>query len=264
MPIVLTTGAPTASGRTYRDIVGKQYEFPIRYRHLVVTGTPFVYYRGRRGTRLGEPQYFGDGVVSFIEEPDATSDTMIAHLADVRLFDTPIAAKNRDGTYIETGTSKGTNWANGVRKIDSGTYRYLIARTSNSQPDAIRSKATPDHASRLERYSVNVALQMLATEFGRDSVEEMPPGNPGYDIAVKSGPSVLHVEVKGTVLPSPVFHLSEGQRRHSELLGDRFMLVVIYDVDLHRSTHKVVTLRGSLDRQDLDLQPDSWIGRLMV
>ena len=44
----------------------------------------------------------------------------------------------------------------------------------------------------------------------------------GYDIEVVLAAGDLHVEVKGTILPAPAFHLSEGQREHAELMGERW------------------------------------------
>jgi hypothetical protein len=43
--------------------------------------------------------------------------------------------------------------------------------------------------------------------------------------------------VKGTILPDPAFHLSEGQRQHAALRGEGFRLIVVYNVRLGTGTH---------------------------
>lgn len=267
MPLVLATGAPTASGHSYNDVLGKQYEFPLQYRSLVVPGESFVYYRGRRGSVDGRPVYFGSGVVGEVRNSSRTGQ-LVAQVHDVALFDEPVSAKATDGTYLETGTARGTNWTSGVRRDSDSVLAAIVSRAGPtlSQTDLVPRPgfATAAHASALERYSVEVALTLLANEFGADAAREMPPGNPGYDILVVSGGPDLHVEVKGTILPDPVFHLSEGQRRHAASRGEWFRLLVVYNVDLNAGTHLVASLPGPLVASRVDLQPEAWVGRVLL
>ncbi|KQR08544.1 hypothetical protein ASF78_20055 [Cellulomonas sp. Leaf334] len=79
---------------------------------------------------------------------------------------------------------------------------------------------------------------------------------------VARSPGDLHVEVKGTVLQDPVFHLSEGQRLHAEARGEDFRLIVVYNVDRVTRTHLVATLLGPLDPSKVDLKPEAWAGRV--
>lgn len=46
-PLVLVSNRRTASGHTYADRTGLSYEFPTRYRNLILAGSPFVYYRSQ-------------------------------------------------------------------------------------------------------------------------------------------------------------------------------------------------------------------------
>lgn len=265
MPVVFVTDAPTASGHKYNDVLGKQYEFPQRYRHLVAQGDTFVYYRGSRGSADGTAGYFGAGVVGRVgDSSDPTQ--LIAEVHDVELFDVPVPIKTSDGAYWETGTTKRTNWQNGVRRISeevlAGVLGEVVLPAAPAAPFAAgRAFASPAHASALERYSVNVAMRILADEFGTAAVMEMPPANPGYDVVVERPGADLHVEVKGTILPDPVFHLSEGQRQHAAALEADFRLIVVYQVSLRQGTHEVVVLDGPLDAAKVDLQPEAWTGR---
>lgn len=268
MPVVFVTDAPTASGHKYNDVLGKQYEFPQRYRNLVSQGDTFVYYRGSRGSDDGSAGYFGVGVVGIVRDSSDPTQ-LIAEVHDVELFDVPVSIKASDGTYWETGSTKRTNWQNGVRRISeavlSGILGAVDLPASPTAPAAPgRAFASPAHASALERYSVNIAVELLADEFGAAAVKEMPPGNPGYDVVVERPGADLHVEVKGTVLPDPVFHLSEGQRQHAAALGPNFRLIVVYHVRLGPGSHEVVVLDGPLDAGKVDLQPEAWTGRARI
>jgi hypothetical protein len=186
MPVVLAPGAPTASGHTYNDVLGKQYEFPLQYRTLVTPGESFVYYRGRRGSEIGRPVYFGTGVVGTVTE-STRSGQLVAEVHDVELFDEPIPAKALDGTYLETGIERGINWTSGVRRISDEAMARIVGgikepaalATGPARPG--RAFASPQHASALERYSVKVALELLSLEFCESAVREMPPCNPGFD-----------------------------------------------------------------------------------
>lgn len=268
MPIVLVTDAPTASGHRYDDVIGKQYEFPQRYAEMVVPGDTFVYYRGSRGTSSGRPAYFGSGVVGEVRD-SASPGHLIAGVHDVDLFHEPVPAKAADGTYIETGSSRGTNWPNGVRRIPGAVLeRILHAAPAHVKPgaplaEALHVFASAQHASAMERYSVQVALEELGNRFGLGSVREMPPGNPGFDIQVDATDRQLHVEVKGTVLPDPVFHLSEGQRQHAAALRSDFWLVVVYQVNVGHGTHRVAIVEDPVSGGRLELQPAAWTGRVV-
>lgn len=267
MPVVLVTDAPTASGHKYNDVLGKQYEFPQRYRSLVSQGDTFVYYRGSRGSSDGTAGYFGAGVVGVVRDSSDPTQ-LIAEVHDVELFNEPVPIKTSNGAYWETGSTKRTNWQNGVRRISDEVLAAVLGAVAvpavpPPAPASLRRHAfaSPAHASALESYSVKVAMKLLSAEFGTAAVKEMPPGNPGYDVVVKRPGTNLHVEVKGTILPDPVFHLSEGQRQHAAALGAEFRLIVVYQVSLSRGTHKVVTVDGPLDAAKVDLQPEAWTGR---
>ncbi|MBM6403522.1 DUF3883 domain-containing protein [Phycicoccus sp. CSK15P-2] len=264
MPLIFGTEAPTLWDSDYADITGVQYEFPDRYRASVRPGERFIYYRG---SRSGANGYFGEGVVGQIRS-SAKPEHLIAAVHDVVLFEELVPIKDDRGSYLETGSTKGTNWANGVRRISDETFERIVESASPTPPDDAPTSsvgwASPEHAQKVERYSVEVVMGLLAAEFGNKAVREMPPGNPGYDIEVLGHDGTLHVEVKGTVLPGPVFHLSAGQRRHAELLGDDFRLVVVYAINVAAKTHAVTSCRGDELALQARLEPASWSGVLLA
>lgn len=263
MPVVFVTDAPTLWGSDYADIVGVQYEFPDRYRKLVSEGDRFLYYRGSRGAALGVG-YFGEGIVGTIGA-SSKPDHLLAAVHDVELFDDVVPIRDANGDYFETGSTTGTNWANGVRRVDDPRYDAIMAAASatpllgRSSPGFVNAA----HASAMERYSVDVVLDILRLEFDPASIHEMPVNNPGYDIEVVRSAGNLHVEVKGTILPAPVFHLSEGQRKHAEMLGTRWRLYVVYDIKVGLATHKVVDCTATHLETWGNLKTEVWSGVLV-
>jgi len=264
MPLVFVTDAPTLWESSYADIVGVQYEFPDRYSGLVASGERFLYYRGSRGAGQGGVGYFGEGIVGEIRESPKLNH-LTAYVHDVELFADAIAIKDEAGNYFETGSTTGTNWANGVRRISDLAYDAIMVAAERS-PEPARPGpgfAPPAHASAMERYSVRVVIDLLAEEFGETRVSEMPINNPGYDIAVTLPTGDLHVEVKGTVLPVPAFHLSEGQRRHAGMLGQQWRLYVVYGIDTLRNAHEVICCTGAQLAAWGNLQAEAWNGVLI-
>jgi hypothetical protein len=239
-----------------------QYEFPVRYRNLVSEGDRFLYYRGSRGAALGSG-YFGQGVVGKIG-PGVRAGHLLAVVHEVSLYAQPIPIKGSDGNYLETGSRTGTNWANGVRRIDDVCFDSIaqLAASQKSPRRSFPAFADPSHASAMERYSIAVVLDLLRSEFGGHAVREMPVNNPGFDIEVVCPGDNLHVEVKGTVLSSAAFHLSEGQRSHAVSRGDNWRLYVVYDIDVSKRSHRVSSCSGAELEMRVDMVPASWFGTL--
>ena len=262
MPVIFVTDAPTLWESSYADIIGVQYEFPARYRNLVTEGDRFLYYRGSRGAAQGVG-YFGQGIVGKIGQ-GMRADHLLAALHDVSLYAEPVPIKDDEGNYLETGSTTGTNWANGVRRIDDTRFDSIALRAEESATPrrSFPTFADPAHASAMERYSVAVVLGLLRDEFGAEQVLEMPVNNPGFDIEVVLPDGDLHVEVKGTVLPTASFHLSEGQRGHAISRGVGWRLYVVYAINVAEKTHEVVWCSGADLESRADLVPAAWSGTL--
>ena len=259
MPLIFASEAPTLSEVNYLDVYGVHYEFPAQYRAYIAKGDQFVYYRGARAG--GSPVYLGHGIVGDVDM-SPTPDHFLALVHDVITFDKPLPAKTPSGDYLETGSPKGTNWANGVRRISFDTFE-MIRRGAEGPPVAASAHAvSPAHASTMEAYSVAVVVQLLSAEFGAGEVSVMPPNNPGFDIEVATPDGPLHVEVKGTILSAPAFHLSEGQRLHAERMQQHWRLCVVYGIDTKAGTHAVEQCDGGELATAAVLVPQAWTGIL--
>jgi len=283
VPLVLATGAPTASGHSYADEPGVRHVYPQVYRRLMQPGARFVYYRGRRATALGVPGpgYFGCGVLG--SSHDAPDGQLVSEILDCVEFTALVGVRNSDGRYFEEAADRNPNyWRRGVRHVEEHVFDEILSaadregeslgdddhvndvgnpprRRGSSAPQYGRD---PDALVEVERFAVDVALSKLCQRHGDDAVHEMPRNNPGFDIRVDTPDGELHVEVKGTRQREPVFFLSEGERAHSERIENRYLLCVVSAIDLTSRAHEVRWHEGPITADDFDLRPRQWQARL--
>lgn len=270
MPIVLTQNEATESGHTYADVLGRHYEYPLRYRNLIRPGERFVYYRGRR-TRSGgtRPQvYLGSGVIG-PTRPSGLEGRLVCDIEDYVPFPSSVPFKDAGG-YLEPGAMSyakvGLFFRTGVRAIDEASFlRILQLGGAEDAPDAPERPdgglyASPENAELIDTVAMDVAANRLRTDWPGHDVTAMPHNNPGYDIAVShQGDLVRYVEVKGTRKSIPEYFVSEGQRLFAERNSDKFTLLVVYGIDLEERTGIVVVRDGDIGASS-DLRPEKWIG----
>jgi hypothetical protein len=140
----------------------------------------------------------------------------------------------------------------------------VVACTGVVCDAAVRTGAASARCHRPGAFAVRVALEELQRRFPGQAVTELPHNNPGFDIRVGSTDRPLrYVEVKGTQRPAPSFLLSEGQRRFSVENHDRFMLVVVFDIDLGRERYQLYLHEGPVDERTFTLAPSRWAVELV-
>jgi hypothetical protein len=115
-----------AGRHQYADLLGHSYEYPGRYRRMIATGEPFVYYRGRTtadGRR--QPQvYLGVGIVGATHDHGAR---FRCDILDYRQFIEPLPFRDSSGTYYEPAGLRRNYWRVGVRPIDAGTFARICS-----------------------------------------------------------------------------------------------------------------------------------------
>jgi hypothetical protein len=259
MPIVLYTGEGTEqSGYVYNDITGVSYEYPERYRKLVVTGEPFVYHM--------PGQYTGSGIIGAIS-PSQKPGHFVCEILDYEPFENPVPLKNEFGDAIESepGSGKSVYYSQGVRPLSWPAFQAILGTATSfewlSPPPG--GYARPEEAKAVEKSSVKTALRWLKAEYDGEAVTEMPHNNPGFDILVGDPKKPLkYAEVKGTRSFKPVFWMSEGERRFSVANSARYLLVVVSGVDLAGVSRPTVRVRpGAIDDVAF-MEPSQWRGVL--
>ena len=126
MPIVLAHNDQSESDVVYDDRLGVSYEYPSRYRSLVIEGEHFVYYRGKLradGTRQ-TPHYFGTGVIGPITR---NGKLYTCEIQGYQPFN-PVVPFKDAGHYLEPRANTllrklvGLHYRPGVRSIEQDAF----------------------------------------------------------------------------------------------------------------------------------------------
>jgi len=134
MALVLVQNERTATEayERWKDVTGEQYHFPNQYKNRLVTGEPFVYYRGTRraGGRRGKPEYFGCGVIGEVwrdeEIPESNPKrnwAWFCRIDDYLPFKLPVPAKIGN-EFIEKIPQN--FWGVGVRELPADSYDRIV------------------------------------------------------------------------------------------------------------------------------------------
>jgi Domain of unknown function (DUF3883) len=282
LPLALTVNERSVADRGYEDRIGISYEYPRAYQRRVRPGDCFVYYRGgrRADSSRQTPDYLGAGIIGAVRN-SRQPDRLICETLDYTPFPQPVPFRDEAGAYLEPHSS-GAYFRQGVRPLSQSAYERILERAEgggrvpssetavvdaapqrDAQPSLWRG-ASQDHIVEVDAFAVRVALEELQRRFPGQAVAEQPHNNPGFDIRVGSADRpIRYVEVKGTQRPAPSFLLSEGQRRFSVENHDRFMLAVVFDIDLGRERYQLYLHEGPVDEGTFTLVPSRWAVELV-
>jgi hypothetical protein len=282
LPLALTVNERSVADRGYEDRIGISYEYPRAYQRRVRPGDCFVYYRGGRRADSSRqmPDYLGAGIIGEVRN-SRQPDRLVCETLDYTPFPQPVPFRDEAGAYLEPHSSR-AYFRQGVRPIPQSAYERILERaevgggapsSETSVLDAATQRgaqpslwhgASQEHITAVDEFAVSVALKELQRRFPGQAVAEQPHNNPGFDIRVGSADHPLrYVEVKGTQRQAPSFLLSEGQRRFSVENHDRFMLVVVFDIDLGRERYQLYLHEGPVDEATFTLAPSRWAVELV-
>lgn len=122
--------------------------------------------------------------------------------------------------------------------------------------------AISEIAKTLEELSVGYALLEIKNLYPDADIEVMKHNNPGFDILVTRNNQVVRfVEVKGTQLDTPVFNLTETERKFSKDNASLYSIYVIWKIDLKNGTYKTSRYDGEMSVGEI-LKPHTYLGRL--
>jgi hypothetical protein len=270
MPLVLTTNEVSASGHTYADVLGVSYEFPGRlYSRLVLPGEPVVFYRGSRGAQGRRlPDYLGSAIVGPISQGSA-AQLLRCEIVDYRPFIKSVPFRDESGSPYEVGGSVGGRfYQRGVRRISYAEYARIMQAASELTPAAIPELKgnVPTYGSSValiravDDYALAASAAYLRTRLPGHGIHSQPRNNPGFDISVTDaeGSLITFVEVKGTQANAPVFFLSEGERSFATRMGDRYLWICVFRIQLSLQRHDIWTHVGPLESARCVLQPYQW------
>lgn len=183
MALVLVHNAVVANpAHQWDDVEGVHYHYPSKYRGKIVTGAPFVYYRGvhRPGGKRGPAEYFGAGRIGEIwPDPDRPGAWYCA-IDDYQKFAVPVPAKV-DGQNREIIVAN--LWRDGVRRLDPQVYAGILADAGWTPAAAARSARDKDPALDAAPAAAPIAAAIAAAAVETAELIVPPrragPGRPG-------------------------------------------------------------------------------------
>ncbi len=162
MALVLVHNAVVANpAHQWDDVEGVHYHYPSKYRGKIVTGAPFVYYRGvhRPGGKRGPAEYFGAGRIGEIwPDPDRPGAWYCA-IDDYQKFAVPVPAKV-DGQNREVIAAN--LWRDGVRRLDPQVHAAILAEAALA-PDAPHAPAVAGTAPNPAPVAAAIAAAAVET-----------------------------------------------------------------------------------------------------
>ncbi len=275
MPLVFAENEASESGISYDDRTGISYQYPARYRRLIQIGERFVYYRGRRsknGQRI--PQvYFGSGVIGKTAVDGSGEERFVCEVLDYQPFVKPIAFKDANGRYLESGADRRGYFQPGVRTISEDDFRRIIeaAHVTSAQADQVGTLlrdsgvdagpayASPAKLKLIEDFSVRVAVEEIQRKFPKAAIAVQPRNNPGFDVLVRVTDAEFYFEVKGTTRSTPQFFMTEGEVQFSRRNAAGYRLMVVYNIQLDVGTYSVRWYEGPVtEAGGFLLEPIQW------
>lgn len=266
MPLVLTQNEVNLSDLEYADVLGETYEYPARYRTLILPGEQFVYYRGRRRAdgSTTTPAYLGTGVISRVSQ---IGDRYRCTITNYQPFDAPVGFKDGQ-TYREPAANSrkavGFYFQVGVRALDQAAFD-AICRAGLPEPSSpVRHYAAPKTAVEVDEVAMALATTEAQKRYPGDIVVRMPHNNPGFDIEVRRNGEIIHyIEVKGTQSNEPRFFISTGEVAHSRRHSDKYSIWIFHSISLTIQTGVMVAHDGAVTEADFELEPIQYFGRAL-
>ncbi|PXW31277.1 UNVERIFIED_CONTAM: uncharacterized protein DUF3883 [Williamsia faeni] len=266
MPLVLTQNEVNLSNLEYADVLGETYEYPARYRTLILPGEQFVYYRGRRRAdgSTTTPSYLGTGVVSTVNE---IGDRYRCTITNYQPFEKPVGFKDGQ-TYREPPANSrkavGFYFQVGVRSLDQIAYDAICRAGLPELPDQPGKYAAPNTAVEVDELAMALAMAEAEKRYPGDLVVRMPHNNPGFDIEVhRNGEIVQYIEVKGTKSGEPRFFISSGEIAHSRKYSNKYAIWIFHSIALTTRSGVLVTHEGAVTEDDFELEPIQYFGRAL-
>lgn len=278
-PLILASNEANAADIAYEDITGVSYEFPRRYRNLIVPGATFIYYRGSRAADSNRltPVYYGTGIIGTIRPSGTNADRLVGHILDYVPFDVPVPFKGTDGTTLEPGGSVGGRYYQvGVRAVSQSTFGQILEAAEMPIPGYAAQKRRPerespplrergnsyaslDVAEAVEACAKKAALSEVQTLYPHEMVQAQPRYTPGFDILVGTPDApTRYVAVKGSQARYARFFLSEGERQFAAAHANHYTLFVVYSIDINRGTYETFKHSGAMNEHEFDMMPTQW------
>ncbi|MDB9527857.1 hypothetical protein PN498_17815 [Oscillatoria sp. CS-180] len=137
-------------------------------------------------------------------------------------------------------------------------YRVLELAKRGEQYQQFHSPAEADDIA-VEEFAMRMAVTHLQQQYPEAKITQQPYNTPGFDVIVGSATEpIAFVKVIGTQKLAPSFTLSEGDRQFSIDNNDRYLLALVYEINLHQETYQFKIYRGAIKANSFLLVPLQW------
>lgn len=154
--------------------------------------------------------------------------------------------------YADTHLSWDSESINNDEELTRKPISQSSAR-NNSYP-------SPQTSKEVDEFAMNAAMNQVGCKYPNEEIDQMGHNNPGYDILVeKDGEVVTYVEVKGTKKPKPTFYMSEYERRFSKNNAEKYLLIIVYNINLNTGKYHLDSYQGDINVNDkFKFKPVQW------
>ena len=115
----------------------------------------------------------------------------------------------------------------------------------------------------MDEFAVKATVKELCQRYPDKRVTQQSYERLGFDILVGSvEQAIAYVKVKATQHIHPIFYISEAERRFSLENSERFLLSVIYQINLQTETYQVALHQGIVNYSNFEMAATQWQCRL--
>ncbi len=111
----------------------------------------------------------------------------------------------------------------------------------------------------IDEFALKVTLKELYQRYPDKKITQQSYERLGFDILVGNvEQAAAYVKVKATQHIKPIFSLSEAERRFSLENSERFVLSVIYQINLQSETYRATLHYGAIDYSNFAIVATQW------
>ncbi|WP_204150074.1 DUF3883 domain-containing protein [Leptolyngbya sp. CCY15150] len=187
---------------------------------------------------------------------------ILSYHKDSQNFSLNVDLSDRPGVdqAIKLCVEKITDWISRAierNSLDEAEILRLYQVLDSARHGGYDQEADVD--SETDEFAMAVSVQLLHQDYPDQPITQQPHDTLGFDILVGTVQApIAYVNVKATPALMPTIALSEGERQFSIEQSDKFIVMVIYAINLAAHAYRVARHTGAIQPQTNVLVPTRW------